>query len=276
MSVYCNDNPTHLSLALNSIYEQQTVKPDEIVVVFDGQLSDALYEVLEDYRIGKEDIVRYYPQAENKGLGEALRIGTERCTGELIFRMDADDISVPTRFEKQLAYMQTHPEIDVLGGVIQEFQASTDEKMRARVCPQAHNDIVKMGKHRNPMNHVSVCIRKKSLTKVGGYKPLALMEDYYLWMRMIGEGCKLANLSDTLVYVRIGNGFISRRGGKIQIKSRWIIQKCMMRSHIINPFEAVANIVSFSVFVYCPAALQRMVYGKILRERYEDRNSYPL
>lgn len=266
MSVYREDNPQHLMLALNSIYNDQTVKPDEIIVVFDGELTDELNAVLNEFQDGKENFVHYYPQAENKGLGEALRIGSEHCHGELIFRMDADDISVPTRFEQQLTYMETHPEIDVLGGIIQEFKFSTDDVMRARVCPQNHDDIVKMCKYRNPMNHVTVCIRKKALVKTGGYLPLPLMEDYYLWVRMIGDGYRLANIPDVVVYVRIGNGFISRRSEKKQIKSRWLIQKCMMRNHIIHPFGAVANIVSFAAFVYCPIALQRLVYEKFLRK----------
>ena len=94
MSVYKNDSPEFLSVALKSIYDDQTRKPDEIVVVFDGPLTDELIDVLRLFRKGKEDIVKYYPQKVNKGLGQALRVGTQKCSGDYIFRMDADDIII--------------------------------------------------------------------------------------------------------------------------------------------------------------------------------------
>ena len=95
MSVYKNDDPGFLATALRSIYEEQTVKPDEIIVVFDGPLTDELYSVLNEFQAGKEEVVKYYPQEENRGLGEALRIGSEKCTCDYILRMDSDDISKP-------------------------------------------------------------------------------------------------------------------------------------------------------------------------------------
>ena len=115
MSVYKNDDPGFLSIALKSIYDDQTVKPDEIVVVFDGPLTDKLYAVLNEFQLGKENVVKYFPQEENHGLGEALRIGSEKCTCDYILRMDSDDISDSHRFERQIAYVETHPEIDALG-----------------------------------------------------------------------------------------------------------------------------------------------------------------
>ena len=163
MSVYKNDNPDFLKIALESIYEKQTRKPDEIVVVFDGPLTELLYTVLDEFAKGKESIVHYLPQKVNLGLGEALRIGSSFCSGDYILRMDSDDISVPERFEKQIAYLEAHPEVDVLGADIAEFQDSPDEEMRLRVCPERHEDIVRMGKKRNPMNHVSVCLKREAL-----------------------------------------------------------------------------------------------------------------
>ena len=165
MSVYKNDNPEFLKIALESIYEKQTRKPDEIVVVFDGELTDELYAVLNKFRENKENVVFYYPQETNQGLGEALRIGSEKCTGDYIFRMDSDDISVPERFEKQINYIENNSEIDVLGATIGEFNNTPNEELRLRVCPEKHNDIMRMGKKRNPMNHVTVCIKRTALER---------------------------------------------------------------------------------------------------------------
>ena len=266
MSVYKNDNPDFLKIALESIYEKQTRKPDEIVVVFDGELTPELYTVLDKFKENKEDVVFYYPQAVNQGLGQALRIGSEKCTGDYIFRMDADDISVPERFEKQLAYIGANPEIDVLGTDIAEFDISPDEEMRLRICPEKHNDIIRMGKKRNPMNHVSVCMKRSALEKCGGYETLLLLEDYYLWLKMIACGCKLENLNESLVYVRVGNGFDSKRSSKVRITGWKVLQKFMLEHKLINKIEAAANMVYIVGFVYCPVGLKKLVYSKLLRK----------
>ena len=266
MSVYKNDNPEFLKTALESIYEQQTRKPDEIVVVFDGKLTEELYAVLDNFRKDKETIVFYYPQEVNQGLGQALKIGSEKCTGDYIFRMDSDDISAPERFEKQLDYLEKKPEIDVLGTDIAEFNNSLDEKMRLRVCPANHKDIVKMGKKRNPMNHVSVCMKRSALQKCGGYETLLLLEDYYLWLKMIASDCRLENLNETLVYVRVGNGFDTKRGSKVRIKGWRELQKFMLKHKLINKAEALMNMFYIYGFVYCPTSLKKTVYDKFLRK----------
>lgn len=267
MSVYKNDDPNFLDIALKSIYEDQTRKPDEIVVVFDGPLTDGLYRVLNDFAKDKEEVVKYYPQEINRGLGEALRIGSEHCTGDYIFRMDSDDISHPQRFEKQISYIESNSQVDVVGTDIAEFYANPNEgELRTRVCPKDHDGIVRMGKKRNPMNHVTVCIKKSALQKCGGYESLLLLEDYYLWLKMIVAGCVLNNINETLVYVRIGNGFHSKRGSKVRIMGWKYLQKYMVDNGLINKAEAVANMMYIRVFTYCPAWLKKNIYDKVLRQ----------
>ena len=270
MSVYKKDNPEYLKLALESIYENQTKKPDEIVVVFDGELTESLYAVLEEFRSNKEDVVHYYPQEENRGLGEALKIGAGYCTGDYIFRMDSDDISHPLRFEKQLAYIEDHPEVDVLGSCISEFEQSPDEQMRCRVCPQYQHDILRMAKKRNPMNHMTVCIKKEALEKCGGYQPLLLLEDYYLWIRMLANGAMMANLQESLVYVRCGKGFYERRGSTVRIRGWKTLQKYMLEHNMINRFDAMLNMASIVGFTYCPGSVRKFAYNKLLRNHQNN------
>lgn len=266
MSVCKSDSPEFLKAALESIYDAQIRKPDEIVVVFDGPLTDELTSVLNEFKTDKENIMKYYPQDVNKGLGEALRIGSEKCTGDYIFRMDSDDISDPHRFEKQIAYVEQHSDIDVLGTDIAEFNTSTDEDMRVRVCPAEHNDIVKMSKHRNPMNHVSVCVKRSALEKCGGYQALPLLEDYYLWLNMIAAECRLANLNEVLVYVRISNGFDLKRGSKVRIKGWKVLQEFMLQHRMITENEARMNMLYINLFVSTPPWLKKFLYKKILRK----------
>lgn len=267
MSVYKNDSPVFLDIALRSIYDDQTRKPDEIVVVFDGPLTSELLEVLNRFQNGKEQVVKYYPQEINKGLGEALRIGSEKCTGDYILRMDSDDVSDKYRFEKQIAYVESHPEVDVVGTDIAEFNCSPNEtNKRVRVCPPKHEDIVRMGKKRNPMNHVSVCMKKSALEKCGGYQTLLLLEDYYLWLHMIAAGCKLANINEPLVYVRVGNGFDSKRGSKERITGWKVLQDFMLENEMITKKEARMNMIYIWGFVKTPAWLKKILYQKLLRK----------
>ncbi len=267
MSVYKYDNADFLKRALASIYEEQTRKPDEIVVVFDGPLTDELYCVLNDFAEDKSNIVYYYPQEVNRGLGEALRIGTQKCTGDYIFRMDSDDISHPERFEKQIAYIEANPDTDVVGTDIAEFYLNPNEQnLRVRACPESHDKIVAMAKKRNPMNHVTVCIKKDSLLQCGGYENLLLLEDYYLWLKMIAAGYVLKNINESLVYVRIGNGFHAKRGSKIRISGWKILQKYMYEKGLIKKREAIMNMVYIRVFTYCPPKIKKWIYDKLLRK----------
>ena len=219
------------------------------------------------YKTIKEKIVKIIQQEQNKGLGEALKKGTEYCTGDYIFRMDSDDISVFDRFEKQINYIEKHSNIDVLGGNIAEFQKSIDEEnKRLRVCPMNHEDIVKMGKKRNPMNHVTVCIKKEALVNSGGYQSLLYLEDYYLWLRMIVNNCKLENLNETLVLVRVGNGFEGRRSTKKYIEGWKTLQNFMKKNKMINFLEAKLNMIYIRVFVSTPPWLKKIIYKFILRK----------
>lgn len=268
MSVYKKDSPEFLKLALESIYEKQTKKPDEIIVVFDGPITNDLSNVLSEFKKGKEDIVKYFPQEVNKGLGEALRVGAKECTGDYIFRMDSDDISDPLRFEVQAQYIEKNLDVDVLGTDIAEFNENPNEgNLRKRVCFPNHYDIVKMSKRRNPMNHVTVCIKKEALDKAGGYLPLKYVEDYYLWVRMIKSGCKLANINKTLVYVRVGNGFAGRRGYKEQINSWQVLQNYMLETNMITLKEAKKNMRDIRLFVNTPGWIKRIIYRLFLRKK---------
>lgn len=288
MSVYKSDSPEYLKTALNSIYGEQTKKPDEIVVVQDGPVPEEIIQVLKGFEDSisnkttdnmknsssskdgsqNSEPCRFVPVPlpKNLGLGGALAEGAKHCTCDYIFRMDSDDVSDPCRFEKMDAYLQKHPEVDVLGTDIGEFEENPEEVLRTRSCPCEFDDIVKMGKKRNPMNHVTAAIRRSALEGVGGYKPLALVEDYYLWVRMIAHGYRLANINETLVYVRIGNGFGKRRSSKQRIKSWKRLQTYMIDHDMISRPTAWRNMLYIRAFVYAPSGLREFAYKKLLRK----------
>ena len=270
LSVYKSDSPIYLADALDSIYKNQIKKPDEIVIVEDGPVPDETDRVIKDFfdSVHEEGRarVKVVELKKNRGLGAALKEGTKHCTGDYIFRMDTDDISVPDRFRIMSEYLEDHPEIDVLGSDIGEFTDNPENIVRKRVCPTDMDGIRKMCRSRNPMNHVSVAIRRESIEKVGGYMTLPLIEDYYLWVRMLANGMKLANINKTLVKVRIGNGFDNRRGSKARVKSWKILQKYMLHHGMIGPIRAMLNMIGITLFVYSPSGFKHLLYGKLLRK----------
>lgn len=267
IAVYEKDTADCLRSSLESIYEAQTRKPDEIVIAIDGPIGCQLREVIDHFCKDKENIVKIVASETNRGLGEALRMGTAECSGDYIFRMDADDISLPERFDIQAKYVETHPEIDVLGGDIAEFCDDPDKTVSVRSCPSAHKDICRMSKKRNPMNHVSVCIKKSALERCGGYRPLLLAEDYFLWVRMISQGCLFANLNVPLVNVRTGENFYKKRGSKTLVKSWRTIQKYMLEKSLLTKWEALMNMMYIRVFVFSPRGFRKLVYKLLLRNK---------
>ena len=265
MSVYEKETPEYLQAALDSILVNQTIMPTEVVVVEDGPLNDGLYDILEEFR-KKFPCLKTVSLRKNVGLGDALNEGLKHCSYEWVARMDSDDIAVDTRFESQLTFIKHNPDIDLLGGNITEFLNSPLEVVSEKKVPQSHDEIVHMAKRRNPMCHMTVMFRKPSVEKAGGYLPLPYVEDYYLWVRMIATGARLANISETLVYARVGNGMYNRRGNKEQIASWNILNKFMLTNGLVNKRDAFLNQIYIRIFVYMPSGVKKFIYEKILRK----------
>mgnify|MGYP001222320532 CR=1 FL=1 len=112
MSCYHKDPVSLLRESMDSICSQ-TLKPDELVLVEDGELTQGHYILINEYRARLNIYSVKIPQ--NKGLGNALSVGLNYCKYDLVARMDADDVCLPTRFEKQIDFMQSNPKVDILG-----------------------------------------------------------------------------------------------------------------------------------------------------------------
>ena len=264
MSVYKNDNPEHFKTAVESILNQ-TVKPSEVVLVVDGPVSKELDEVIKSFEVN--DFFKVIRLPENKGLGNALKVSCENASFDYIARMDADDISAPTRFEQQISYLQENPEVDVIGGDITEFINSPENIVGTRIVPKIDKEIKEYLKVRCPLNHVSVMIKKSALEKSGGYKDWFCNEDYYLWVRMLLCGCNFANTGTPLVNVRVGEEMYSRRGGLKYFKSEAGIQKLMLQEKIITYPTYLVNVMKRLVLqVLLPNSIRGWVFKKFARE----------
>lgn len=241
MSVYNKDNAVYLDRALQSITEQQTIMPSEIVLICDGPLNSELNAVIDDYQ-KRYHIFNIIRLPQNKGLGNALKLAIESASYELIARMDSDDVSVADRFEQQLSYFENHPEIDIVGGDITEFIGEENNIVGKRDVPKKDPDIKEYMKKRAAFNHVSVMYKKSAVQAAGGYQDWFWNEDYYLWIRMQLNNAVFANTGTVLVNVRVGEEMYQRRGGKKYFQSEYGLQKLMLDKKMIGVSTFIGNV----------------------------------
>ncbi len=270
MAVYKNDVPEYLGDALKSVI-YQTLKPNEIVIVGDGPISDECVKVIEDTKnVAKQegiDII-FLPQKENNGLGASLRLAVENCHYDYIARMDADDLALPYRFEKQMKCFDEDSELSIVGGMITEFEGTPDNIMDKRVLPLDDTGIKNFMKSRCGVNHVTVIFKKSDLLRAGNYNNKYRQEDYYLWARMIKAGCKFRNIPEVVVNVRSGRSQFARRSGGNYYKDHMEIFKYMRREGIITYPRLVYNgIVRGLVQYVFPNRLRTFTYQHMLRNK---------
>ena len=269
-SVYKNDNPEYVKAALDSMLVIQSVKPTEIVLVQDGPIPSALSAMLQGYEDSYSEIMHIIRLEKNGGLGNALKIGVENAKYGIIARMDSDDICLPDRFEKQLAYLETHPECDIVGGQMTEFIDTPENIVGRREVPLTNEEIYDYMKSRCALNHVTVMFRKESVLKAGNYQDWFWNEDYYLWVRMMMAGCKFANIPDVAVNVRSGSDQYARRGGKKYFDSEIGIKKLMLENGLISRKEYVVNYIQrFIIQLLLPNRVRGWVYRTFAR-KYSD------
>lgn len=262
MAVYNGDDPLYLDEAFFSLH-QQTISVPEILLIIDGPICSSLNCIISKYSSILP--LKIIATPENRGLASALNAGLQFASYDIIFRFDSDDICVSDRFESQLNFFLSSG-VDVLGGQIIEFELNLDNKKKARLVPCNSSQIYKWGKWRNPFNHMTVAYKKSIILQVGGYPTIPFMEDYALWIRLLVSGCKMMNMSKTLVYARAGEGLIRRRGGLKYIYSEFLLQKLMITSSYITVIEGLVHFcIRASIFIL-PFSARNFVYFFFLRK----------
>lgn len=266
MSVYKNDKPKDLYEAVESIYNSQSLKPNEIILMVDGPIPKELNTQI----CRLQQIVpclKVHMLSENKGLGNALQIGTKLCTNDIIARMDSDDIALSGRFKEQIAFLHKNPEVDIVGGQINEFIGTPENIVGKRKAPISHQELAKYTRSRCPFNHMTVMFRKNAVINAGNYIPWHFNEDYYLWIRMLERGAVFANLPQTLVNVRVGKEMYARRGGWKYFKSEKGIQDYMYKHGLIGFSQYIFNVfIRFTIQVAMPNSVRQSVFQKIIRK----------
>ena len=268
MCVYGGDNSEWFQTAVESILNQ-SLKPDEVVLVVDGPIPDELNEIVKIYE--RNPIFNVIRLEKNQGHGNARRMGLDNCKNELVAIMDADDISKSDRFEKQIEEFKKNQSLDIVGGNITEFIDDEKNIVAERVVPADDAEIKAYMKKRCPMNLVSVMFKKTSVESVGGFIDWYCEEDYYLWLRMALAEMRFANVSDILVNVRVGKDMYKRRGGWKYYKSEAKLQKYMLKHKIINFPTYLSNKTKrFIVQVLMPNNLRGWVFKKFARGKVNE------
>lgn len=264
MSVYYKEKPSFLNQAIESI-QSQTLPTDDFVLVCDGPLNeelDAAIAVKQQEMGTSLNVIRL---AKNGGLGNALNEGIRHCKNELVARMDSDDIAYPDRCEKQLAVFDTHPEVSICSGIVEEFTTDPRVVDTRRVPPETNEDIIEFAKKRNPFNHPCVMYKKTAVEAVGSYQDFYLLEDYYLWLRMLMAGYQGYNIQEPLLHMRAGSDMYKRRAGWKYAKTQVRLFRYMRDQGFIGNGQYIKSCVIRNGSALAPNWLRKFMFGRLLR-----------
>ena len=260
LSLYKKEKPEYLELALDSMLNQ-TVPPDEIVLVEDGPLTDELYEVLDKY-----PMLHRIKNETNLGLGLALNVGLKECRNELVARMDTDDCSKPDRCEKQLARFLEKPYLAIVGSHIDEFVGDINNVISQRIVPTSSEDIYNFAKKRSAFNHPAVMYSKSAVLNNGGYSDLKRNQDVDLFGRMQFNGYKAENIDEALLWFRSSNELAKRRKSW---QNTWsyiaTIRKFWKMGYSSFADYAMVGVAQTGMYLM-PVKMQNYIYKKFLRK----------
>ena len=264
MSVYKSEQPAFMDRALQSVWTDQTLKPDQIVLIEDGPLGDGLLEVITAWkeRLGERMVI--HRNEVNLGLTKSLNIGLRYVTSDLIARMDSDDISDPHRFERQATFLEAHTDIDIVGGSLQEFDEE-NSCLNVRHYPRTNEEAMKYIMKASPLAHPTVMMRRKLFDSGLRYdERFRTNQDLALWFDALATGHKIANLQEVTIYFRRDASLYKRRNrsraiGEFKIYMRGIYRmKGVFTLAYLYPLARLA-------FRLMPTTVVRWIYGSQLR-----------
>lgn len=270
ITVYEKEKPYNLRKSLLSSY-RQTIRPTEIVLVCDGELTQELYDEIEQIK-SEIPILKVYQLPCNVGSGPASCFGVKKCNTDLIARMDSDDYSEETRFEKQIKAFEENPNLIMVGTNILE---KNTEFTAFKTVPEKTEEIREYSKFRNPFNNPSSMMKKEYILKVGNYRKFRYLEDYDLIMRLIHDNPTkdFLNIQEPLVIMQTNNSSYLRRGGLLYVKTEFFLQVDFYRRGYISKVELCRNIFIRNIVRVMPNSMRKLIYKKKMRERVEVKST---
>lgn len=267
MSVYKNEQPEFFRESLESIFGQ-TLQPDEVVVVCDGPLSEQLDKVLSEFSDKYSDILKIHRLPENKGTAYCANVCLKIAANEYVMKMDSDDICMPYRAKKQMEYLAAHPEIDILGGFIEEFNSEDRTPIAVREVPVEEAEILHFARRRSPFNNQTMVYKRSIALEINGYsEELIRCEDYDFMVRMLMHGAKPANLPEILVKYRVNSANIKRRKNYLNTKSFIAVRKKIYKMGFSSFWDYLIPCLSQIFLFILPGKLTGFIYKKLLRKK---------
>ena len=166
---------------------------------------------------------------------------------------------------KQLAVFDEHPEVSICSGIVEEFTTDPNTVDAKRVPPETNAEIVEFAKKRNPFNHPCVMYKKSTVEAVGSYQDFYLLEDNYLWLRMLMAGYQGYNIQEPLLHMRAGSEMYKRRAGWKYVKTQVRLFRFMRDSELIGEGQYLKSCLIRSGSALAPNWLRKFVFEKVLR-----------
>jgi len=270
MTVYGGDREEYVRDAFRSSVHDQTLRPDQVVLVQDGPVSPDLEFCLRGLIAESPVEVTFVQLRHNRGLGPALDAGLQASRFDIVARMDADDVAMPHRFQRQVPLVRDGA--DLVGAGLLEFGTDIGDVVGRRIPPSDPCDIARYSRLHDPFNHPTVVYRRSAVVAVGGYGDLPLMEDYWLFVRMIANGARVVNIPEPLVYYRVGDGAYERRGGRDLLRSELRLQREMYREGFISRLQYWRNVAIRGGYRLTPTLIRRPVYRMLVAPYGARRN----
>ena len=266
MTVYKKDNPDYFWQSLESMLTQ-SVRPDEVVVITDGPITDELQTVIDELDKNYPGIINEIRLNENVGLGTALKIGVPKCKHELIARMDSDDIALLDRCKLQLEAFAENPQLDIVGYSIKEFSGQVDNIISERNVPESNAEIYKFAKLRDPFNHPTVMFRKSKVISSGNYGDYRKNQDSDLWIKLLSNNAVCMNLSADQFRFRFDEATYARRKNWLNTGSLIEIRYKAWKSGYNTFLDFfIISIGQLARFIL-PIWFQRILYKLLKREK---------
>lgn len=264
MPLWAKDLPDRARQAIVSATEAQQLRPDLLILTVDGPLPaplEALVERVESGAHGPATVLRH---SAHRGVAAALQDGLEASPYELVARADADDLCRPERFALQIPRMR-RDRLDLLGGAMREFSDRlAPGQGPLRIRPLTHAEITAYLPRHSPFHHPTMVLRRSTVLAVGGYRDLPLLEDYWLWERMMLGGARMANLPDVLVDYRVDEHLFARRGGWRLFASDLRLQRRFVMDRVTTPTGFLRNLGERGVYRLAPGWARRLAYRRFV------------
>lgn len=262
ISTYHGENPDEVDDCLRSTFDQ-TVLPDEVVIVKDGPLPSDLDAVVDKWADDYPDRTEIIAFEENRGTGKALQAGLSACTHDLIAKVDSDDVSTSNRFERQTEYLADNPNVAAVGTYMREILPDGTEQVRE--VPESPEEVRSYARYRSPITHPTSMYRKSAVESVGGYRDLRSMQDYDLWVRLLMAGYDLANIPEVLVETEIDENWYERRGGVEYASIEFELLVEFWKSGFLNNREFLINLCTKMPVRLSPTFVRKALYSTTLR-----------